>query len=50
MNNIKGTEDYSFVTIGNALVEAKDVPAKNWSNPNGELTKAEAIYLLYYHK
>jgi Tfp pilus assembly protein PilO len=50
MNNIKGTEDYSFVTIGNALVEAKDVPAKDWSNPNGELTKAEAVYLLYYHK
>ncbi len=50
MNNIKGTQDYSFANIGNALVADKGVPAKNWSNLNGQLTKAEAVYLLYYHK
>lgn len=50
MNNIKGTQDYSFANIGNALVADKSVPAKNWSNLNGQLTKAEAVYLLYYHK
>lgn len=50
MNNIKGTQDYSFTTIGNALVADKGVPVKNWSDPNGQLTKAEAVYLLYYHK
>ncbi|MDF1617398.1 S-layer homology domain-containing protein [Petrocella sp. FN5] len=50
MNKIKPESNFTWTTIGQSLEANKSVPAKNWSDPFGVLTKAEAVYLLYYFR
>jgi hypothetical protein len=50
MNKIKPESNFMWTTIGQSLEVNKSVPAKDWSDPFGVLTKAEAVYLLYYFR
>jgi len=50
MNKIKQESNFTWTTIGQSLEATKSVPAKDWSDPFGVLTKAEAVYLLYYYR
>ncbi|PKM56356.1 MAG: hypothetical protein CVV00_00230 [Firmicutes bacterium HGW-Firmicutes-5] len=50
MNKIKPESNFTWTTIGASLEANKSVPAKDWSDPFGILTKAEAVYLLYYFR
>ncbi len=50
MNKNRGTEDFSWTLVAEDLTKNKGVTSEEWTNPKAHITKAEAVYLLYYFK
>ncbi len=50
MNRIKETDDFTWSTIANSLGWRKGITEDRWNDLNEPLTRAEAVYLLYYYK
>jgi hypothetical protein len=50
MNKIKGTTTFDWNTIAESITARKNISESRWSSTQGKLSRAEAVYLLYYFK
>lgn len=48
MNRIKDTNSFSWSTVASGMRFNKGVDEERWNESDGQLTRAEAVYLLYY--
>lgn len=50
MNRIKNTDNFTWAIIADSFGWRKNMVDERWEDLNNTLTRAEAIYLLYYYK
>jgi hypothetical protein len=50
MKKIKGNSSFDWTDIADSITSRKGIVESRWSNPLGKLSRAEAVYLLYYFK
>ncbi|PKM57808.1 MAG: hypothetical protein CVU98_04260 [Firmicutes bacterium HGW-Firmicutes-3] len=50
MQRIKGDNAFSWSTVSSDITEKMGVTSPTWTDPKATMTKAEAVYLLYYFK
>ncbi len=50
MKRIKGTEEFYWSTVADSMGWRKDHYDNRWEASDNTLTRAEAVYLLYYYK
>lgn len=48
MNKVKDTTTFDWTVVANSIAANKGVSNEDWSSDYGSLTRAEAVYLLYY--
>ena len=50
MQRIKNNENFTWAEVANSINYRKGVRSDRWTDTNNTLTRAEAVYLLYYLK
>ncbi len=49
MNKIKEIDNFKWNTVAGSIKSSKGIDKPDWATKDGTLTRAEAVYLLYYY-